>query len=55
MLPNVTYELLKRGYSEGNIRKILAKTCACFLEAERFARSQSKTISGDGSLKRITR
>ena len=25
MLPNITYELLKRGYSEQNIRKILGE------------------------------
>jgi microsomal dipeptidase-like Zn-dependent dipeptidase len=31
MLPNITYELLKRGYSEQDIRKILARIfCACF-------------------------
>ena len=30
MLPNITYELLKRGYSEKDIRKILVKTsCVC--------------------------
>jgi membrane dipeptidase len=56
MLPNVTYELLKRGYSEGDIRKILGENLLrVFAEAERVARSQSKTISGDGSLKRITK
>ena len=54
MLPNVTYELLKRGYSEGDIRKILGENLLrVFAEAEKFARSQSKTISGEGSLKRI--
>jgi membrane dipeptidase len=54
MLPNVTYELLKRGYSEGDIRKILGENLLrVFAEAEKYARSQSKTISGEGSLKRI--
>ena len=54
MLPNVTYELLKRGYSEKDIRKILGENLLrVFAEAERVARSQSKTISGEGSLKRI--
>ena len=56
MLPNVTYELLKRGYSEGDIRKILGENLLrVFADAEQYARSQSKTISGDGSLKRITK
>ena len=54
MLPNITYELLKRGYSEKDIRKILGENfLRVFAEAERVARSQSKSISGDGSLKRI--
>jgi membrane dipeptidase len=54
MLPNITYELLKRGYGEPDIRKILGENfLRVFAEAERVARSQSKSISGDGSLKRI--
>jgi len=54
MLPNITYELLKRGYSEKDIRKILGENfLRVFAEAERVARSQSKNISGDGSTKRI--
>ena len=54
MLPNITYELLKRGYSETDIRKILGENfLRVFAEAERIARSSSKSISGDGSLKRI--
>jgi membrane dipeptidase len=56
MLPNVTYELLKRGYSEQDIRKILGENVLRVLgEAERVARGMSRTISGDGSLKRIAR
>ena len=56
MLPNITYELLKRGYSEQDIRKILGENVLRVLgEAERVARGMSKTISGDGSVKRITR
>jgi membrane dipeptidase len=56
MLPNITYELLKRGYSEQDIRKILGEnTLRAFSEAERVARSMSKTISGDGSVRRINR
>jgi membrane dipeptidase len=54
MLPNITYELLKRGYSEQDIRKILGENfLRVFAQAERVARSMSKSISGDGSLRRI--
>ncbi len=54
MLPNITYELLKRGYSETDIRKILGENfLRVFAEAERVARNTGKSISGDGSLKRI--
>jgi membrane dipeptidase len=54
MLPNITYELLKRGYSEADIRKILGENLLrAFAEAGRVARKSSKTISGDGSLQRI--
>lgn len=54
MLPNITYELLKRGYSEKDIRKILGENfLRVFAEAERIAHTSSKSISGDGSLKRI--
>src|ERR1043166_1476793 len=54
MLPNITYELLKRGYSEREIRKILGENfLRVFAEAERVARSMSKSISGDGSTARI--
>src|SRR5215208_5122659 len=55
MLPNITYELLKRGYSERDIRKVLGENLLRVMaEAERVARS-SKSISGDGSLDRINR
>jgi membrane dipeptidase len=54
MLPNITYELLKRGYSENDIRKILGENLLRVLAgAEQVARASSKTISGDGNLKRI--
>ncbi len=54
MLPNVTYELLKRGYSEQDIRKILGENfLRVFAKAERVSRNLSKSISGDGSLRRI--
>jgi membrane dipeptidase len=54
MLPNITYELLKRGYSEQDIRKILGGNfLRAFAEAERVARGMSKSISGDGSTRRL--
>ena len=53
-LPNITYELLKRGYSERDILKILGEnTLRVMAAAERISRSMSKSISGDGSLRRI--
>ncbi len=56
MLPNITYELLKRGYSERDIRKILGENfLQVFAGAERVARTSSKTISGDGSVRRIAK
>ncbi len=56
MLPNITYELLKRGYSENDIRKILGENfLRVFAAAERVARNSSKSISGDGSLRRINK
>ncbi|HKG46336.1 MAG TPA: dipeptidase [Pyrinomonadaceae bacterium] len=54
MLPNITYELLKRGYSERDIRKILGENfLRAFAEAERVARRSRGSISGNGSLHRI--
>ena len=54
MLPNITYELLKRGYSEKDIRKILGENLLrVFGEVERVSLSMRKSISGDGSTKRI--
>jgi membrane dipeptidase len=56
MLPNITYELLKRGYSERDIRKILGENLLRVMAAaERVASSSSKSISGDGSLHRINK
>jgi membrane dipeptidase len=53
MLPNITYELLKRGYSERDIRKILGENLLRVMaEAERVG--SPKKIS-DGSVKRISR
>jgi membrane dipeptidase len=56
MLPNITYELLKRGYSEQDIRKILGENfLRVFAQAERVARKMGRTISGGGSTRRINK
>ncbi|HXT63500.1 MAG TPA: membrane dipeptidase [Pyrinomonadaceae bacterium] len=56
MLPNITYELLKRGYSEQDIRKILGENLLRVMtEAERVAHKMSRNISGEGSMKKIGR
>ncbi|HYX27753.1 MAG TPA: dipeptidase [Pyrinomonadaceae bacterium] len=56
MLPNITYELLKRGYSEQDIDKILGGNfLRVFAEAETTARKMSRTISGGGSTRRINK
>ncbi len=53
-LPNITYELLKRGYSERDVKKILGENfLRAFAEAERVARASSKNISGEGSLRKL--
>ncbi|HYG80798.1 MAG TPA: membrane dipeptidase [Pyrinomonadaceae bacterium] len=53
-LPVITYELLRRGYSEKDVRKILGENfLRAFAEAERVARSASRTVSGEGSQKRL--
>src|SRR5690349_18297654 len=56
MLPNITYELLKRGYSEQDIDKILGGNfLRVFAQAEMVARKMSRTISGGGSTRRINK
>jgi membrane dipeptidase len=52
-LPYLTFELLKRGYSERDVRKILGGNfMRAFAQAERVAR-KSRRLSGDGSVRRI--
>lgn len=53
-LPNITYELMRRGYKDDDIKKILGgNLLRAFGAAEKYARTASKTISGEGSLRRI--
>lgn len=49
----VTYEMLKRGYSETDIRKVLGENMLrAMAQMERVA--GNKRISGDGSLKKLS-
>ena len=53
-LPLVTYEMLRRGYSEQDIRKVLGENfLRAFAQAEKAAKINSRQISGQGSLKKI--
>jgi membrane dipeptidase len=53
-MPVITYELLRRGYSESDVRKILGGNfMRAFAEVERVARISQRKVSGDGSLRRI--
>ena len=50
----VTYEMLRRGYSETDIRKVLGENfLRAFAKAEQVANINSRRVSADGSLKRI--
>ena len=50
----VTYEMLRRGYSEQDIRKVLGENfLRAFAKAEQAAKINSRQVSGEGSLKRI--
>lgn len=52
----VTYEMLRRGYTELEIRKVLGENfLRAFAEAERLARASSKSISAEGSLMKLRR
>jgi membrane dipeptidase len=53
-LPNITYELLRRGYSDADVLKILGGNfMRAFAEVERVARTPSRSVSGEGSLRRL--
>ena len=53
-LPRITLELVKRGYKDEDVLKILGGNFLRVLEAaEGYARSTGTTLSGDGSMRRI--
>ena len=53
-LPALTYELLRRGYSERDVRKILGENLLRALEgAERVARASQGQVSREGNVRRL--
>ena len=53
-LPRITLELMKRGYSDEDVLKILGGNFLRVFEAtEAFARATNTTLSGDGSLRKL--
>jgi membrane dipeptidase len=53
-LPKITLELLRRGWSEGDVKKVLGENfLRVFAEAEAHARATKTTLSGDGSTRSI--
>jgi membrane dipeptidase len=53
-LPNITYELLRRGYSERDVLKILGGNfMRAFEQVERVADVSRRKVSGEGSLRRL--
>jgi len=53
-LPKLTLELLRRGWSDEDVKKVLGENFLRAMgEAEAFARSTKTTLSGDGSTRAI--
>jgi membrane dipeptidase len=54
VFPKITLELVRRGYKDDEVLKILGENFLRVLErAETFAKSKSARLSGDGNTKRI--
>lgn len=50
----VTYEMLRRGYTDAEVKKVLGENfLRAFAQAEKVAKIGTRQISGQGSLKRI--
>jgi membrane dipeptidase len=53
-LPLITYEMLRRGYTETEIRKVLGENfLRAFSKAEQVSRPSTRKISAEGSLKKF--
>jgi membrane dipeptidase len=53
-LPLITYEMLRRGYSETDVKKVLGENfLRAFAQAEKVAKIESRKISGEGSLNKL--
>jgi membrane dipeptidase len=53
-LPKITLELLRRGFSDEDVKKILGENfLRAMAEAEAYASATKTTLSGDGSVKSI--
>src|SRR6185295_7620504 len=55
-LPKITLELVRRGYSDADVLKILGGNfLRAFEKAEEYAKSTGTSLSGDGSQQKIDR